>query len=455
LLASVTAVASLFLVELSARLPGNGCFQRRMEYSGIMKHYCNKPVFWFMFVFYQASLLFTNLALIIQSVGVVDFALVAMFDRSCLLPSLWPTFGFFCPDALLGLVTPFADDVVAVSLGLLVTVIFVLPLSLVNLEDNINVQRVAFLLLIAIILTWSVLFAEHGLVASRLPVIGTTFTGMLGTCLFNFAFLSSVPSWVNDKAKNVKVSHVLLGSLPTAVIMFALCGFFCGMSFAPWTDDTNLLQRLLSLDSTTANVTFYLFPIVANLTSIPVMSIFQRLNLIEQGCPKWIANLIAVLLPWLIAVFLFTGKGFDEVSIWSGLIFTSSVNFIFVPAVYLYVTWQDLRKPSQPSFELSQDLAEPLFADDSSTGKSDQRSNQYEYEEEKQPREKSENHSNGSVETEIEDDGERWTLFEKSQSHLRLPLSLGVLVIMVVCVAVTLVMQIQDTFSGGDGSDIS
>ena len=89
-------------------------------------------------------------------------------------------------------------------------------------------------------------------------------------------------------------------------------------------------------------MSFYLFPIIANLTSIPVNSIFQRLNLVEQGYHPLLSTTIAVALPWLIAVFLYAGSGYDELVTWSGVCVTSVVNFIIPPTVYIVARrqWQ-------------------------------------------------------------------------------------------------------------------
>ena len=82
-------------------------------------------------------------------------------------------------------------------------------------------------------------------------------------------------------------------------------------------------------------VTFYVFPIVANLTSIPVNSIFQRLNLTSQGVHRYLASFLAVVLPWLIAMPLYYGQGYLDLALWSGVLVTSTVNFIIPPALYI------------------------------------------------------------------------------------------------------------------------
>ena len=441
-----SALATCFLIELMARIPNNGRFQQRVEYSGVMKHYCNTSLFRVTFLFYQLSLLCTNIALIVQTVQVMDFALAAMLNRSCVMPQFWPQFFFGCPDALVDHETVFVDNFVGISLGWIVTALFVLPLAAVNLDDNIAVQQGAFVTLFIIICVWSGLFIDHGLDSSRVPLVGNDFTNVMGTCLFNFALLSSVPSWINDKHPKVRVSHVLLVSIPTAVVTFFAVGLFCALSFEPWNDATNLLQRLLSLKSTVGNISFYLFPVVANATSIPVTSIFQRLNLIEQGCPESIANLLAVVLPWIVAIPLYSGQGFDELSIVSGLLFTSAVNFLFVPAIYAYVAWQDIvhkKKKIAPASDGM--LHESLLSSDSDAPASDT-SHSLGLDSESESKDAEQHAVSQSADSAIADaDADRWRFFEPQYEHWRLPVSISVLVLMVLSVAVTAVLQVQQS----------
>ena len=57
-----------------------------------------------------------------------------------------------------------------------------------------------------------------------------------------------------------------------------------------------------------AKVGTYLFPPAALLTSIPVFSIIVRYNLMEnQICGSFVANLFSVVLPWVVALFFFSG----------------------------------------------------------------------------------------------------------------------------------------------------
>jgi len=332
-------LGGLMLVECMAMLPHNGRFTRRVEYTTVMRHYCSRPAYIAIAVFYQLSLTVTNLSLIVQSIQVMDFTIAAIAGKSCTIPQFYPSFQFSCPEPVTGNITPFDSSVWCVPLGLYFTALVVIPLGLVNLDDNIKVQKGAFVSLCVILAIWVGLLASNAPDSSRVPVVGGTLSSVLGVSLFNFAFLSSVPSWVNEKRDDVSIPKTLWTVLPLSVCMFVVMGWLGGTAFL-WTADSNetLLDKIK--DVTTAGklgaVTFYIFPIVVNLTSIPVISIFQRYNLVKEGvCGVRMANVLAVVLPWLLAVPLYNGSGYQMLANWGGVLVTSVVNFIVPVAVYI------------------------------------------------------------------------------------------------------------------------
>ena len=87
----------------------------------------------------------------------------------------------------------------------------------------------------------------------------------------------------------------------------------------PWTDSDTLLDKLRGTN-VVGSISFYAFPIIVNLTSIPVLSIFQRYNLLkEKVCSRPMANFLAVILPWLIAIPLYNGAGYQNLANWGGV----------------------------------------------------------------------------------------------------------------------------------------
>ena len=335
LLMVICGAGGLMLVECMAMMPHNGSFRRRIEYTSVMRHYCSRRAYQLIHLFFQLSLTITNLSLIVQSIQVMDFTIAAIAGKSCTVPQFSPSFTFACPAKVDNNITPFATDVWCVPLGLYFTALFVIPLGLVNLDDNIKVQKAAFYSLITIVLIWVGVLASNQPSSSNVPVMGSTLNTVLGTSLFNFAFVSSVPSWVNEKREDVSIVKTLCAVLPLAVVIFVVMGWLGGAAFPDWTTDETLLDKLQGT-GILGQITFYAFPIIVNLTSIPVLSIFQRYNLLkERVCGRAMANFLAVVLPWLIAIPLYNGSGYQNLANWGGVLVTSVVNFIVPTVVYI------------------------------------------------------------------------------------------------------------------------
>ena len=188
--------------------------------------------------------------------------------------------------------------------------------------------------------TWFGIFVEDGLVPSRVEAIGTNFSQVLGVVVFNFAIISSIPSWVNEKKEDVSILKTMGISISMALALFTITGVFGGLAYEPWfnteNSDETLLNKLQNSSSTIAKITFYVFPVVINLTSIPVFAIMQRYNLLEaKVCGPKMANFIGVVLPWLVCIPFYTGSGFSNIVNWGGIIFNSTVNFIIPPFIYI------------------------------------------------------------------------------------------------------------------------
>lgn len=88
--------------------------------------------------------------------------------------------------------------------------------------------------MILILVTWLGMFIMLGLEPSRIPMIGTTQNQVLGVIVFNFAIITSLPSWVNEKQERVSVIKTIAISFPASAILYLVIGLFGGMAFEPW-----------------------------------------------------------------------------------------------------------------------------------------------------------------------------------------------------------------------------
>jgi len=127
------------IIEAMAMMPGNKRFLKRAEYTSITEYYLPKKLNYVSLVFFHLSLLTNGISMIVQSVQVMDFTIAELFGRTCAVPQFSPEFMFGCPDPKTGFSTVFGDGVYLIPLGLFVTMMVVLPLGMVNLDDNMYV----------------------------------------------------------------------------------------------------------------------------------------------------------------------------------------------------------------------------------------------------------------------------------------------------------------------------
>ena len=136
----------------------------------------------------------------------MDQLLVNYAGSSCAL-GIYPACGFYCvsntanhdADSSCTRVpstadSPFGDSWV-MSIGFACTMLVVVPLSFLNLDDNIGVQIVSFMCLLAITIEWIWQFRSMGLERGDPPAVGDEFSNLFGNVLFNFAFVLTIPSW--------------------------------------------------------------------------------------------------------------------------------------------------------------------------------------------------------------------------------------------------------------------
>eukprot|EP00493_Phyllostaurus_siculus_P009773 UN09904 len=112
-----------------------------------------------------------------------------------------------------------------------------IPCGRWNLDDNMIIQVVAFALTIVCWIFWILvsMLTAPGDAFTTLPAINRTSTGsqaaVLGTILFNFGFVTTVPSWVNEKKPHVSVNKSLWYATISCVAVFFLVGIPGAISF--------------------------------------------------------------------------------------------------------------------------------------------------------------------------------------------------------------------------------
>jgi len=217
-----------------------------------------------------------------------------------------------------------------------VILVIAIPLGYYNLDDNIIVQKVAYSIFMLIAIEWFAFFSWRGLDLKRVPFWGNNQSGVLGTIIFNYAYVVSVPSWVNEKKEGVSINKSLWGASLLSTSLFIIIGIMGAWCYEFDNDGQDLLDVINTSALThtdvfriISRVTVYLFPIVTQLSGIPVFSIIIRYNLLEnQICGKFWANIWAVIFPWVVAVPFYTGSGLATIISWASLFVNGFINYI-------------------------------------------------------------------------------------------------------------------------------
>merc|ERR1719469_201003 len=202
-----------------------------------------------------------------------------------------------------------------------------------NLDDNVILQYIAIVGLTVMAVIWAYLLMAEPVFPTAIPAVTSSQTSLIGTVLFNFAFTSTLPSWANEKRKDVSVGATFGLTMVYVVVIYSIVGIIGGMAYEPfYTTDENLFSKLNAGSSTIGKATVTVYPMLQNFTSIPVFSILIRNNLQQSGVNPTLCFLLAVVLPWVMSVPFYTGSGFDMISEVGGLLTSSVINFI-IPVV--------------------------------------------------------------------------------------------------------------------------
>lgn len=425
---AMTTVSSSMYAEAMSNMPGNARFDKRYEYSTIVKYYFGQGWYIASQVGLNGALQSLNVISVIQSAQVMDNAISAIFGKSCAL-NLTPFGNTWTTDDGEQLHVDGSDDFfscfntsdlsqgnawgchVVLTLGFIVTAGMAIPCGRWNLDDNMIIQRVAFILTVLCWGIWFLAICTAGDVpAQTLPAVNNnsqtgSIAGVVGNILFNFGFVTTVPSWINEKKDGVPVNRSLWWATTLCVIIYLMIGMPGGYVFAyylqgpvtatcqaavdmPSFNCPNDLMQLFTQAETAPwqsssfgtfvlKTSVYMFPVVAVVSSIPVFSIVIKYNLQENGFSSKTGFLWGVVFPWLFAFpLLYMPNILAQFVNFTSLLFVSFTDFI-VPFTLYFVLQrrQEEResnllqpeKPDSPSVEFDAMEAHNAFPRSCST----------------------------------------------------------------------------------------
>eukprot|EP01114_Cavostelium_apophysatum_P016131 TRINITY_DN4539_c0_g1_i7.p1 TRINITY_DN4539_c0_g1~~TRINITY_DN4539_c0_g1_i7.p1 ORF type:complete len:421 (-),score=88.62 TRINITY_DN4539_c0_g1_i7:615-1877(-) len=347
----VSSLASTMLCQAMSRMPGNDKFQGRAEFSSLAKFLLPRWAYIITTVLVVISLMAYLISSIIISAQTMDLTLIAIFKKTYAI-EFYPHPGWTEVTNPGTETSPFGNSFV-LSLGYVIVLVLTVPMGYFNLDDNIIIQKGAVFMLILIFIEWFVNFFLVGIDFKRVPIAAANQSQVLGSIIFNYAFVITVPSWVNEKAENVSISKSVWTATGTATVFYILIGLLGAWAF-DFAANQDLLDVIV-LHSTgplrlISRICVYLFPAAALLSSIPVFSIIIRYNLTDNGIVKRkiIANWWSVIFPWILGVVVYTGSGVISVINWTSLFVNGVVNFVIPLILYILsnrIPYEDEKRP--------------------------------------------------------------------------------------------------------------
>jgi len=332
----VSSLASSAMLLASIRAyPGNKDYDVRVEYGTLCRHYLHRSVSVIFQGLFQLAMLSANVSNIIQTAQVCDYLFVDMAGASCTI-ELFPDFEVLCR-ASRSDITPFGAGKLLISAGMATVAVLSIPLGYWNLEENIRAQNTALLVILLSISLWVWIFCALGLEEERVPTFASSYRNMGGTVLFNFMFVSTLPSWVCEKQPHVRPMRTITAVLMVSMVGYILVGLLGGMAFEPFFNSSNtLLSELQHISPeaprtlrVVAHSTIQAYSVSANMASIPIFCILMRYNLQDgMGISRFWASAISILVPFVLAIGFYCGEGFHTAVNLSGTFTCALVNLI-------------------------------------------------------------------------------------------------------------------------------
>lgn len=380
-----SSLASGYLIRAMAHVTGNEEFQGRVEYTPLCKAVFPRWLYLITMISFLVVLQASNVSSIVEGAQIVDLAALNIAGHNC-------AFQFFAgkmEDSSLNEYTHYGPivcvekvpnatsdgcDVVydcvfgnnwfGISPGMVLTALVSLPMGYVNLDENIWFQVFSAVVLVLICVEWFGQFGDYTFDVSRVRPFAPSQVTVFGVILFNFQFVTTIPSWLNEKKPGVGVNSSIWWSVVISVLLYIGLGYFGAIAKGlDFTQGDALYTQLLAHPSKNRVVSIftqaavYMFYITL-ISGVPVYSIIVRYNLLQEGFPsKFWANMIAVVLPFVVAVLFYGGSAINDIMTWVGFIFTAPLNFM-IPA-YLYILTQRHKKTA--FFALDKKFIDPAL----------------------------------------------------------------------------------------------
>jgi amino acid permease len=241
----ISSFAATMLVEAMQRVPGNSALTERWEFCALVGHYFGPRAQTLASVLYNISLQSTNVAAMIVSAQVLDVFIIYVAGHSVALDyHEWPPHLIRSEPSLTdpsqgSLTDPWLTQWV-ISAGFVVSAVIAVPLGYINLEDNMKFQWASLVGLLLFTSEFFVQFALNLVPGTRWgearldpalggppQVPGYKAEGqyqVLGVAIFAYAYVTTIPSWANEKVPSVNVNSAIWWPALAGTVLKLLAG---------------------------------------------------------------------------------------------------------------------------------------------------------------------------------------------------------------------------------------
>ncbi|KAI9336548.1 hypothetical protein BDR26DRAFT_804386, partial [Obelidium mucronatum] len=281
----ISSLCALFIVEAMQAIPGNRYFQGTVEFGTLINFYFGPVAHIIGQIGLYGALQALAVASIIQSSQTMDNLFIDAFGRTCgislgLSNATSNAMAWHCVSEHGSSISPFANTQMLLTSGFLTVAFLVVPMCIFPLTEFIWVQTVTFTLTLAIFMEWIVVALISGFHIEFVPVIGdaSSYAGLVGVVMLNYAFVQTIPAWVNVRRPDVNIQESIWISTGAGFGTYILTGLLPALAYQI-PNDSNLISVMVSQGGTVSKVFGYLFSMMVLMMSIPVLLLVTRSNL--------------------------------------------------------------------------------------------------------------------------------------------------------------------------------
>ena len=328
-------ISSWMLLYAQSRVPVGSV--GRVEFTGICEYFFERKIFLFCVLFYILTMIVQCISGIQQTMQLMDLMIVRLFGKSCALEIYPNFFSAPCSNIDSGF-SVFAPGSGVISLGFVASGLLAIPFGFFPLEDSIIFQIISCGIMAISVVMLGVDLSFVGYQPSRLPAVGDSLSGLVGLMMFNFSLAFSLPSWNNERKHSVRVKRSVGSAIAIGSATMLVLGILGALAFAPVIgSDKNLIDFASDTNRPVTIAAVYIFSLANNVTTVPVFSIMIRYTLLEHKILRkpWVANILAIAVPWLLVIPFSTGSGFQNIIDFGGSIFIGITCFVAPPILFV------------------------------------------------------------------------------------------------------------------------